>query len=125
MEGGLEEALEIADEKIEIRINNRKEKSRCLRSYCKDLDLNLISSGIDDFTKSFEITIYIVKANGLREGTFFGKISMEFYSLTCDIKNIKGVFISSCSIFICWLYLKEGRCSLYSFEEQSRSYHPR
>ena len=124
MEGELEEALEIADEKREIRINNRKEKSRCLRSYCKDLDLNLISSGMDDFIKSFEITIYIVKANELREGTFFGKIPMESYSLTWDIKH-KECFISSCPIFIFWLYLKEGTCSLYSFEEQSRSYHPR
>ena len=55
MEVEVEEAMEIADERKRIRVSNRKEKSRRLRSYCKDLDFNLISPNKDDLTKSFEV----------------------------------------------------------------------
>ena len=55
MEVEVEEAMEIADERKRIRVNNRKEKSRRLRSYCKDLDFNIISSSTDDLNKSLEV----------------------------------------------------------------------
>ena len=60
MEGELEEHCEIADEKREIRINNRKEKSCCLPTYCVKISISIsFHSGMDDFIKSFEINIYI------------------------------------------------------------------
>ena len=97
MEGELEEHLKLLMKKEKFQLIIEKKNLAAYQSIlCKDFDLNLISSGMDDFIKSFEINIYIyiVKANELRESTFFGKISMDFYSVTWDKKHT-GCFITS------------------------------